>query len=86
MTAVKKMRICIVGAGAIGGWFAAHCGHKLADEVQLSALARGATLAALREHGLRMDSGGERIVVPITASEPITRKPSPAPSGGARSE
>ncbi|MDT8999596.1 2-dehydropantoate 2-reductase [Paucibacter sp. APW11] len=63
------MRICIVGAGAIGGWFAAHCGHKLAGEVQLSALARGATLAALREHGLRMDSGGERIVVPITASD-----------------
>ncbi|MCV2358608.1 2-dehydropantoate 2-reductase [Paucibacter sp. TC2R-5] len=64
------MKICIVGAGAIGGWFAAHLGHKLGQEVQLSALARGATLAALRQHGLRMDSaGGERIAVPIFASD-----------------
>ncbi|HEX2009600.1 MAG TPA: 2-dehydropantoate 2-reductase [Roseateles sp.] len=64
------MRICIVGAGAIGGWFAAHLGHQLGSEVALSALARGATLAALREHGLRMESSdGERIVVPIRASD-----------------
>jgi len=64
------MRICIVGAGAIGGWFAAHLGHKLGDEVQLSALARGATLAALRAQGLRMESsGGARITVPIQASD-----------------
>jgi len=63
------MKICIVGAGAIGGWFAAHLGHRAASDVQLSALARGATLAALREHGLRMDSNGERITVPITASD-----------------
>lgn len=64
------MRICIVGAGAIGGWFAAHLGHQLGSEVALSALARGATLAALCEHGLRMESSdGERIVVPIHASD-----------------
>jgi 2-dehydropantoate 2-reductase len=62
-------RICIVGAGAIGGWLAGHLGHRLGDAVRLSALARGATLAALRRHGLRMDSGGERIVVPIMASD-----------------
>ncbi|QPF75870.1 2-dehydropantoate 2-reductase [Roseateles sp. DAIF2] len=69
MTVSKK--ICIVGAGAIGGWFAAHLGHKLGDEVRLSALARGATLAALRAQGLRMESGsgGERITVPINASD-----------------
>ena len=64
------MKVCIVGAGAIGGWFAGHLGHKLGDAVQLSALARGATLAALRQHGLRMDAAdGERIVVPIRASD-----------------
>jgi 2-dehydropantoate 2-reductase len=64
------MKICIVGAGAIGGWMAAHLGHKLGAEASLSALARGATLAALREQGLRMDnSAGERIVVPIRASD-----------------
>ncbi|MBT9491943.1 MAG: 2-dehydropantoate 2-reductase [Paucibacter sp.] len=66
------MKICIVGAGAIGGWFAAHLGHRLGSEVQLSALARGATLAALRQHGLRMDGiGGERISVPIRASDAV---------------
>ena len=62
------MKICIVGAGAIGGWFAAHLGHRVGSEVQLSALARGATLQALREHGLRMDSNGERITVALNAS------------------
>ncbi|MCV2362153.1 2-dehydropantoate 2-reductase [Paucibacter sp. DJ1R-11] len=63
-------KICIVGAGAIGGWFAGHVGHQLGAEVELSALARGATLAALRQHGLRMDQiGGERITVPIHASD-----------------
>ena len=62
------MKICIVGVGAIGGWFAAHLGHKLGSELRLSAYARGATLQALRTHGLRMDSGGERITVPIHVS------------------
>nr|WP_295078443.1 2-dehydropantoate 2-reductase [uncultured Roseateles sp.] len=57
------MKICIVGAGAIGGWFGAFLGAKLGAEVELSVLARGATLAALRQHGLRMDTGGERISV-----------------------
>ncbi|WIV99014.1 2-dehydropantoate 2-reductase [Kinneretia aquatilis] len=64
------MKICIVGAGAIGGWFAGHVGHRLGTEVKLSALARGATLAALRAHGLRMELiGGERIQVPLHASD-----------------
>src|SRR6187431_2078118 len=66
------MKVCIVGAGAIGGWFAAHLGHKLGAELRLSALARGATLLALRGQGLRMDSGAvpetTRITVPIHAS------------------
>jgi 2-dehydropantoate 2-reductase len=45
-------RICIVGAGAIGGWI----GTSVAASGQgtVSALARGATLAALREHGWRL--------------------------------
>jgi len=65
------MKICIVGAGAIGGWFAGHLGQHLGAEVELSALARGATLAALRQHGgLRMDLiSGERIQVPLRASD-----------------
>ena len=65
------MRICIVGAGAIGGWFGAYLGHGLGgDALRLSALARGATLTALREHGLRLDTPeGQRIAVPVTADD-----------------
>ena len=59
------MKVCIVGVGAIGGWLAA----MLDGHVQLSALARGVTLKALREHGLRLDMGGERRVVQIDASD-----------------
>jgi 2-dehydropantoate 2-reductase len=45
------MRICIVGLGAIGGFVA----HRIAESGQpVSALARGRTLAAVREHGLRL--------------------------------
>lgn len=44
-------KIAIVGAGAIGGWL----GVGLAQAgCQVSVLARGATLAALQHHGLRL--------------------------------
>ncbi len=65
-----SLKVCIVGAGAIGGWFGAYLGHTLGAELRLSALARGATLAALRTHGLRLDTpAGERFSVPIAASD-----------------
>lgn len=65
-----SFKVCIVGAGAIGGWFGAYLGHKLGAEVQLSALARGATLAALRAQGLRLDTPtGESLSVPLMASD-----------------
>lgn len=49
------MRVGIVGAGAIGGLI----GSRLAATgVAISVLARGATLAAIREHGLRLRDGG----------------------------
>jgi len=50
------MRICVVGAGAIGGVIAARL--AAAGDAEVSVLARGATLAAVREHGLRV-SGPE---------------------------
>ncbi len=61
------MKVCIVGAGAIGGLI----GTRLAaaGRAQVSALARGATLAALRTQGWRLDSGGERIQCAAVASE-----------------
>ena len=60
------MKIGIIGAGAIGGFFAARlalAGHSV------SVLARGATLAALRSHGQRLDSGGHSHAVPVRASD-----------------
>ena len=44
------MKVCIYGAGAIGGWIGAHLaqtGHEI------SVVARGATLQALKKDGLQ---------------------------------
>ena len=47
-------RVCIYGAGAIGGWI----GAGLASAgCQVSVVARGPTLAAIQTHGLRLQSG-----------------------------
>jgi len=47
------MRFAVVGSGAVGGYF----GAKLARSGQeVSFIARGAHLAAIREHGLRVES------------------------------
>ncbi len=64
------MKICIVGLGAIGGLFAARLGQRLPPgEVTLSALARGATLAAVREHGLRVHAAEGVSSVPLATSD-----------------
>ena len=52
------MKVCIVGLGAIGGLLAAWMGTRLpAGTVTLSALARGATLVAVRDQGLLLETG-----------------------------
>jgi 2-dehydropantoate 2-reductase len=49
------MKACIYGAGAIGGWI----GHGLAAAgCNVGVVARGATLAALQQHGLRLNQNG----------------------------
>ena len=59
------MKVCIVGAGAIGGFI----GTRLAvSGVNVSAWARGATLAALRQHGWRMQTAQGLVQAPATAS------------------
>ena len=62
------MRVCVLGAGAIGGLI----GTRLAAAgVPTTALARGATLAALRARGWQADSGGHRVTAPVhAASDP----------------
>ena len=61
------MRICIVGAGAIGGYVAARL--ALAGTADVSVLARGATLAALRADGLRVESSGDASTVVVRAAD-----------------
>jgi len=59
------MRICIVGAGAVGGLI----GAKLAASgAEVSALARGATLHSLRTHGWRLREGGAMLTAPANAA------------------
>ena len=66
------MKICIYGAGAIGGWI----GHGLARAgCTVSVVARGATLAALQGNGLRLHQGGQ------LTSQAVTSSASPADFG-----
>ena len=60
------MKICVVGAGAIGGMMAA----KLAQSGHaLSVIARGAHLEAIRNNGLKyIENGEELVITDITAT------------------
>ncbi|TXD62240.1 2-dehydropantoate 2-reductase [Ralstonia sp. TCR112] len=59
-------RICIVGAGAVGGYLGAKL--ALADQ-PINVLARGATLQALQAEGLRLTEDGNTRSVPVHASD-----------------
>lgn len=67
------MRICIYGAGAIGGVLGAKlalAGHDVAM------VARGAHLAAMREGGCRLESGGETVTTrPVCTDDPAELGP-----------
>ena len=67
------MRICIYGAGAIG----AHIGGFLArTDVDVSLVARGPHLEAMRERGLRVDVGDESFTVhPRAVQDPAELGP-----------
>ncbi len=60
------MKVCIYGAGAIGLLIGARLAATGVHEV--SAVARGATLAALNRHGLRVDGFAGPISGPVRAS------------------
>ena len=60
------MNICVVGAGAIGGWVAAKL--ALAGE-EVSVLARGATLHLIRAEGLRLEERGEEFVANVMGAD-----------------
>ena len=65
-TTNQPPRVCIAGAGAIGGWVAA---GLAAAGVAVSVLARGATLAAIRQQGLRIRQGDKTAAWPVAASD-----------------
>jgi len=61
------LRICIYGAGAIGGFL----GARLSEQHDVTLIARGPHLAAMRENGLRLRMGGEeRIFHPRCTDDP----------------
>jgi 2-dehydropantoate 2-reductase len=60
------MRICIYGAGAIGGYVGAQLAHAGAD---VSLVARGPHLKAMRENGLRLRIGGEERVAKVACTD-----------------
>lgn len=60
------MRIAIVGAGAIGAWL----GVRLANAgCEVSVFARGQTLAAIKQKGLRLVIGGATQTAMVKASD-----------------
>lgn len=63
---MRLKRVCIYGAGAIGGWL----GVALARAgCELSAVARGQTLAALQHNGLTLVHGQERETMAVNAQQ-----------------
>lgn len=69
------MRICIVGAGAIGGYLGARL--ALAGE-EVTLIARGAHLEAIKQHGLRVQlaDGSTEVARPALATSDL-RQPGP---------
>ena len=66
------MKICIVGAGAIGGYLAVKLKYSGHD---VSIVARGPHLTAIKEHGLRLTSENDDITVKLNASATVPEEP-----------
>ena len=69
------MKVCIFGAGAVGGHMAARLAAGGKDEV--SVVARGEQLAAIRARGLTVRSGGQEIhgKPAVATDDPATLPP-----------
>jgi 2-dehydropantoate 2-reductase len=63
------MKICVVGAGAIGGYMAVHLARAGHD---VSVIARGPHLAAIRAKGLKLVEDGQELIADnLTATDRI---------------
>ena len=69
------MRFCIVGSGAVGGYYGAKLARAGHD---VTFVARGAHLQAIRERGLTVKSSLGDFTVHANAAETVERIPPPA--------
>ncbi|MFC7542910.1 ketopantoate reductase family protein [Siccirubricoccus deserti] len=70
----QPMRICIYGAGSIGCYLGAHLSQV--PDVAVTMVARGATLAALRERGILLQGKqGDRVFPVAATSDPASLPP-----------
>ena len=67
------MRICFFGAGAIGGYLAGHLARK--GECEVSVVARGRTLQAIRGRGLRVITPEDDFSIAVNAVEKAEELP-----------
>jgi 2-dehydropantoate 2-reductase len=63
---IAVLRICVYGAGAIGGYLA---GFLAESGAEVSVVARGAHLAAIRAHGLRVETADGNVTARVRASD-----------------
>ncbi|MEU1690082.1 2-dehydropantoate 2-reductase [Streptomyces hirsutus] len=67
------MKICVYGAGAVGGHIA---GRLAASQAEVSLVARGEHLAAIQQHGLRVETReGELVSHPVATDRPGDLEP-----------
>ena len=68
------MKVCVLGAGALGGHLAAQL--IAAKNCELSLVTRGAQLAAIREHGITLKVGGRELGgKPVAATDDAATLP-----------
>src|ERR1700728_184057 len=68
-----ELRICFFGAGAIGGYLAGHLARK--GECEVSVVARGRTLQAIRGRGLRVITPEDDFSIAVNAVEKAEELP-----------
>lgn len=61
------MKICVYGAGAVGGFVAANLARV--SGVEISVVARGAQLEAIRDRGLRLVTPNGEFCAPVVATD-----------------
>jgi 2-dehydropantoate 2-reductase len=67
------MKICVYGAGAVGGHIA---GRLAGSQAEVSLIARGETLAAIRQHGLQVETrDGKLVSHPFATDRPGDLEP-----------